>query len=523
MPPSPAANPLPPELLEADNLPSLPAVALEVLRLSQDEGSTMEDLARALERDPVLAAKLLKLANSPAFSPGYAITTLHRAAMVLGLKTVKLMALSFSLMGALPHAGTRGGLDLGQFWRRSIVSAVASRSLGERQTRRVGDEAFACGLLGHLGRLVLSQVLPAEYTSVCEQHGGWPSHANEQQSLGFHSGDVTAALLRAWSIPDEVVEPLVWRDAGEATPPAAAKAARQLCAAITMGLQVEEVLCGPTPAESLRLLTETAARLHEWTQQDLDEFLVQLEPEVAQTAEMLSIELPEGTSHEELVNEARLQVLNVSIGIDVELRRATRRFEELEGRNRELHDAAHTDGLTGLANRKHFDGFLARHVQDRLSAGVPRALGLLILDVDRFKSFNDRYGHDAGDEVLRMLGGVLARATRKCDLPARYGGEEFAVVLPQTTPFALQAIAERLRREIEAAMLPYERIDSEGRSITEELRVTASFGGVCVTDFRSRDDTRLLIKLADRNLYRAKDGGRNRVEVPRQVIRLPSR
>ena len=120
---------LPSALTSAEDLPSLPAVALEVLRLTQDENSTVENLAQCLSRDPALAAKILKLSNSAMFSMGKEVTTLQRATMVLGLKTVKLMSLSFSLIGSIPGSGSEGRFSFEEYWRRSLVRSVSARSL----------------------------------------------------------------------------------------------------------------------------------------------------------------------------------------------------------------------------------------------------------------------------------------------------------------------------------------------------------------------------------------------------------
>ena len=128
---------------------------------------------------------------------------------------------------------------------------------------------------------------------------------------------------------------------------------------------------------------------------------------------------------------------------------------------------------------------------------------MVLLDVDHFKRFNDDHGHQAGDEVLRMVGRTLKRLTRRGDLAARYGGEEFAVVAPQTTPFGIRTLAERLRQGLEDEILEF-----EGKT----LNITASFGSACVAQIAAASDGRALIKLADHYLYKAKENGRNRCE-----------
>ena len=244
-------------------------------------------------------------------------------------------------------------------------------------------------------------------------------------------------------------------------------------------------------------------RKHGIQASEVDALLVGLEAGIGETAELLAIQLPSGSSHEELINQARMQMVNVSLGTAVDLAAERRRNAELETEKKELESRASTDRLTGLPNRAAFDAFLERHIRSRLDGTMPRALGLIMVDVDKFKSFNDTYGHATGDEVLRMVGGALERLTRKGDLSARFGGEEFAVVLPQTNPFGIKTVAERLREAIAQEVL---EVDGQ------KLSVTASFGCACIAKFEAPTDAAALIKLADHFLYQAKKKGRNRCE-----------
>lgn len=168
----------------------------------------------------------------------------------------------------------------------------------------------------------------------------------------------------------------------------------------------------------------------------------------------------------------------------------------LQAANRELERLATLDHLTGCANRRHFyelaEAELAR------SRRYGRSMGLLIMDVDHFKAINDRFGHAAGDAVLRTLAEALREALRELDVLGRIGGEEFAVLLPETPRHEAISIAERLRRSLGAL-----RIEYEGN----ELGLTASFGVTA----REPGDIRLdpVMRRADRALYEAKAAGRN--------------
>jgi len=169
--------------------------------------------------------------------------------------------------------------------------------------------------------------------------------------------------------------------------------------------------------------------------------------------------------------------------------------------NRELQRLTNADGLTGLANRRHFNETLAqawKHSHDTRSP-----LSLLMIDVDYFKSYNDRLGHLAGDEALqRVASAIAASCDARKDLAARFGGEEFALVLPATEAAQATAIAEQLRARIEALGIAH------ATPVSQQL--TASIGIATLTATDLSADPTALIAVADERLYRAKCTGRNR-------------
>lgn len=168
---------------------------------------------------------------------------------------------------------------------------------------------------------------------------------------------------------------------------------------------------------------------------------------------------------------------------------------QLKALNQKLQSLAVTDGLTGLHNHRAFQDYLEEQFQVAMRNRQP--LAVILMDVDHFKQYNDTYGHQAGDEVLRQVAQILSAHVREGDFVARYGGEEFVVVLPRADSESAVAVAERLREAVQSA---------EWR-----LRpVTGSFGVACIRpDMETRQE---LIEAADQALYQAKKNGRNRVE-----------
>jgi diguanylate cyclase (GGDEF)-like protein len=187
-----------------------------------------------------------------------------------------------------------------------------------------------------------------------------------------------------------------------------------------------------------------------------------------------------------------LQLLARQIGRQNELERTNAAFRRANAR---LAEISVTDALTCIPNRRAFNHRLYEEEARSKRTGDP--LSLLLIDVDQFKSFNDRFGHVAGDTALFRIAEILKTHNRPYDFVARYGGEEFAVILSQTALQAAIGVAERLRASVEATEMLFERL-------------TLSIG---VAMYDSEPGTAALISAADRALYAAKAGGRNRVAV----------
>jgi diguanylate cyclase (GGDEF)-like protein len=182
--------------------------------------------------------------------------------------------------------------------------------------------------------------------------------------------------------------------------------------------------------------------------------------------------------------------------------RLVRMSVELSVANQALAQLTRHDGLTGLANRRYFDEYLAQ--QTGLAQRHKRALALVLCDVDHFKAYNDHYGHPAGDECLKQVALVLrASSLRAADMPARYGGEEFAMILPETELAGAIEVAEAARTALLRLRIPHCHSSADGC-------LSMSFG-VAVMPANAEMAAEELIAMADLALYEAKRQGRNRV------------
>ncbi len=186
------------------------------------------------------------------------------------------------------------------------------------------------------------------------------------------------------------------------------------------------------------------------------------------------------------------EILLARIKTHLALREKTKQLQELSTR----------DGLTEIANRRRFDEFLESEWNRCLRAKAP--ISLIMLDIDYFKLYNDRYGHQKGDLVLKEVAYAIRKhCKRASDLAARYGGEEFSVILGNTDIETARTLAERIRLGIERLNIPHE-------SSRVQAALTASFGvGSLIPNDQS--EAAELVALADKQLYLAKESGRNRV------------
>ena len=162
--------------------------------------------------------------------------------------------------------------------------------------------------------------------------------------------------------------------------------------------------------------------------------------------------------------------------------------------------ASLTDELTGLYNRRYFRETLERAIRQAEESNRP--LSMLMIDVDDFKRFNDSHGHQAGDEVLTRLAGLMRTSARESDAPVRYGGEEFVLLLPGTALDDAVGVAERLRAELEAQLFEVGTVEGARTSIS-----------VGVAQLVPGESGTRLIQRADAALYHAKQDGKNRVKV----------
>lgn len=495
----------------ADGLPSLPKVAIDVLEMSKRDDVSVDELTAVIQNDPVLTAKMLKMVNSSLFGVAREVSSIKRAVGLLGMRSVKVMALSFSLVDTL-NTDDQDGFDYAAYWRRALTTGVAARLIGRTIKPAVSEEAFVAGLLADIGMVAAWRCVPTVYREILDiwRATGQPLPQVERDKMGFTHAYLSGTLLETWGLPKVICEAIATHrgDGAEAIGEPGSLPTIIHAAAILADLFCQEVASAQLDCIKDLCIEKTGIAADK-----LEQILEAIDEHVNTTAAMLSVHVGETIHYTQLQAEATMQLAQLSMQAEAERKMSERReqaaLHETELLNKEkkrILEAASTDGLTKIANRAAFDKRLAEDMERARTQA--QSIGLIMLDVDHFKSFNDTHGHQAGDEVLRSVARALRETAVGRAFVARYGGEEFAAIFTNQSIAAVRELAEAIRHRIEQTT-----IDWEGT----ELRVTASLGAAVVMPSEVPISDVRLIEQADKLLYMAKHNGRNQVQAANLV------
>jgi diguanylate cyclase (GGDEF)-like protein len=487
------------QLKRASRLPTPPGAALQVLKLAQRQDASLVEVADALAADPALSVRLLKYANSALVGVAREVTTVREAVVLLGMRSVRMLALSFSLVSSDDRRACPG-FDYGQFWIRSLAHAVAARHLARVRPGTQSEEAFAAALLASIGRLVFAVGVPAQYAEILARTGGAEADtvALERECFGVDFREAGAMLLEEWRIPGRLM--LAVRHQCDPANPALPEDLKPLVAVVADARDfVEVVQSGQEPASNGSggdalppAVAAVPAGLIRAMHEDYREF-----------ESILSLGKPLDVDIDRIQAEAGEVLSELSVVAQL-------RSDAVERENQGLQARAYTDGLTGIANRAAFDKRLGEIWEATLRSGQPIALAML--DIDHFKKFNDTYGHRTGDAVLQAVAKCMPPCLRKVDVVARYGGEEFVVVMPNADRLVAAGICVSIRRAIEECVVSF-----EGRT----HKVTVSVGSAFLPEPTGLYTRQMLVEAADQQLYRSKEKGRNCCSM-KQLPRTPA-
>jgi len=494
------------DLLRGDNirLPTPQGIALRSLEVTRMDDFSFSKVAKIIQYDPALTAKVLRVVNDPkTHSLPDRIASVERALEILGIHSVINIVLSFTLVDSL-RTGSADIFNIDYFWKRSIIAAIGSEIFTEYFGIR-NDDIFVSALLQDLGILVMYSNDPAGYASLIEEKNSTkiPVEVLERRRFGFSHQDLCYRMLEKWNFPEHVYLPIRYHHKYMEAP----EQYRQTARILYLSNALSSIYSDDESFEKIKHFAGLIRNDLNISDSVLESLVDRGGGKVIEVCSGFRIPSGDIKPLATLLQEANegLSALNLSYErllekYKNEKMQAEKLALELKEANEKLREAVDHDFLTGLYNRRFLMDYLDKEINRAERYGDN--FSILIFDVDFFKAVNDTYGHLNGDLVLKAVSAKAAEIKRNTDLLARYGGEEFVLVMPQTDPRGAMAIAERLRKAIEGM---------DGPLDGHILKMTIS-AGVATFDPHYRNMTiATLLELADQALYQAKRSGRNRV------------
>lgn len=482
-------------------LPTTTAVALKFIALGKDRDADPAEYLKVISSDSSLSTKLLALANSSWFGIRHRVTKPGVALNLLGLSTVRTLAISYCAAGL--HHGLRLTPQEGRLlWAACLSKAVAARHIALRIAPECSEEAFACGLFQDLALPFMQSVAPEHCLPRLQSAPPVQAQlAYERELFRLDHAELGRIIAQKIELPQLFVD---------------------IVALHHQPQMLRQVLEMPRLADAIEAASLFPHLLQRWNPDDaqllrqlLEGLDIELQPflgEVQREFDQLYAYFENGGASEsnlhELLSEALQQIADDTtrlVGTVHNLMResaqAGRKAHQAIQTQRNIEDQVLRDPLTGLLNRAGLAARAAELLTQPENAAAP--LAVAFLDIDRFKSINDTAGHAGGDAALRTMAELLQRHVRQGDLVGRMGGDEFVLVLARCTREQAVAAVQRI-------------VDAIANDPVHcgELRkhVTVSAGLLWISGGSPPDRLEQLISESDRLMYQAKRAGGNRVQ-----------
>lgn len=483
-------------LAHSRNLPSPPGIALRIIDLAQDPDVDLATTADTIAMDMALSARMLRIANSPLYASRRRIDNLGQALTMLGLNAALSLALGFSMVQSLRDGAGAGDLQE-RVWRRSVLSALASRLLGQAMGLRKQEELMLAGLLQDMGALALLHICHDDYAPLLREAGGSGSErlaAMERERFGCDHAEVGAWLAQKWKLPG-----YLQRSIGHSS--GAEPAADTFGKCVLLSGSVADIWLSSDIDAARGVAMERAYRELQLDSRRFDEVIAGMAEALPVIGPIFDVRIAQPERIDAIISHARELMVLRNLRQIQEATLARHQADETEHRARRLAEQASRDALTGVYNRHQLDVLLNQ--QFDLASRHDWPLSIAFIDLDDFKKINDAHGHLIGDQVLRAFAQALQPLLRSSDTVARFGGEEFLVLLPNTSEEAALGVIQRILLDI--AQRPMVELQSG------PLYISFS-AGVATQGGRERFGTaQELLQAADDMLYSSKHGGRNRV------------
>jgi len=496
------------DIVSCKSLPTLPHVAMRIMEVALSDDTSLRDLSEVVALDPALSAKVLATVNSAFYGFQSEVTTLQHAISILGMKAVRNLSLGLLIVQEFSQRGnTLAALASRQLWKRALSAAVIAKMIGQDAAPRQTDEAFLISLLQDIGMLAIMATAAEQYRTVLGKdlpHGPELCEA-ERAAFGTDHMEAGRILAAKWNFP-EIYQNCIGSHHGEVGDVRADTPDDFIDQLVRFSAEAACLLTSARdPMETLQL-KDVAEKVFSVSGDQFDKVLGQAHAHAVALGGIFNVPMSGLRKYTDLLQQATQKLSELGLTYEEALAQAREEksqaqklIQELKESNRKLKEMAVRDGLTNLFNKRSF--LEAIDLLVKRAVRYKRSLSLLMIDIDRFKRVNDKYGHQIGDEVLKSVASTIQQVARETDIAARYGGEEFAVILDGAGTNEARLIAERMRLTIDCVRF------AAGR---DELHITVSVGATAFDPGEAIVSPELMIGCADKALYQAKRQGRNR-------------
>lgn len=418
-------------IISSDQVPTLPEVAIEVLRVARQPEPSLEELTRVVRMDPAIAGRIVKFANSPLFGIRRSAATIESAVVMLGSTMIRTLVLGFSLAQQGPSDFSLRR-HFQQIWRETLFQGSAAEVLGERH--RGVDPAvwFLAGLLQDAGRLVMLNVFQQEYVEQVIQGDTEASSSDrEAQAFGFTHAQVSAALCRTWNLDSEIIEAVAAQHAAHshnAEEPVTIHDAMR--AATVCNEYMENVSNQPQSAR--HAVERELIHRHDCRPDEIIEVLAEMDCRARGLAAVLKADVGEMVSRESLLEQAQTALLEITL--TEQLRKLAGPSAKMDSRP-VVGDSRWMDHQMGVFNNDMLDRILPQEIS--ASAEQEKTLGLLSVE------FRPSSQPAAADRVTDIVEAVRT-SVRPSDQIVRHGDTGLIVLLPELGMSMLAKVAGRI-------------------------------------------------------------------------------
>lgn len=479
------------QVLSCPTLPTLPAVAVQVLELMREPNVSMDALAAIIQNDQGLSAKILKTANSSFYGVRRPCATINQAIVMLGLATVKSLALSFSLVTALDKSCS-GEFDYMAYWRRGLYTAVAAKCIAHEAGLATEDEAFLGGLLQDVGMVGMFHGLGRKYLEVILSTDGDHRKLVRQElaELELQHPDAGAMMCERWKLPPELIMPVKFHE----RPTAAPEDYADLVRCVGLGNIAHDVLTDEDPAQALQIFQSRGAQWFEFDSQACNSLIRKIADGAKQVSSLFRLSIGDQTDPELILERARAQQEALQ----------SRPIEAEAGDtsiNSLLSDSDENDPMTGALTPQ----ALAVRAESAFAAAKAgrKSLTVIFVGLDGFATLTQRGGQDSADAVLMETASFLIEMVGPAGgMVARWDEATFALVLPSIDRAEAVRTAGEIRSNIPGASQAWGLVD----------RLTVSVGSASLSpDEKAYTKVQQLIAAASRARDAASAAGGNSV------------